>query len=227
MLIFAFKSEHSKTLAAAMSLPLCLPLSSQKDLNMKRMKLTRQQKHHDAAYHEAAHVVAHIRRNRVFLQVLLADHSGRIVLPNGEYKTDAVGTVLGLPFDLWMYSADESVVEDALLVLLSGMAATRRCKPHNSYHQIINSGIAEGDWNRAVQVAALYLRCLYLSSIRREPTEEDSSFFTWQHIKTASKFVKQEWHAITKIAEELYKRRGLSFAQCVDLVADADVAVVA
>jgi hypothetical protein len=98
------------------------------------------------AYHEASHVVAHLRYGVPFHAVRLVGEDGTITLRDGEVKPDALGTVeLINPGELYKwFGRDDWLLY--LTVLLAGLCASKIVSPRKTYRRLVGEGIALNDW---------------------------------------------------------------------------------
>lgn|GEM_PF-4541930 len=197
----------------------------------RRIKLTRSQK---IAYHEAAHVVAHLRFEIAFRAVYLARDDGTIALTDGRVRNDALGTVESCdPLELWQRAGKENGY-NYLFALLSGLCATKIMSPYRSYAKIVSSGEAEADWSharafvKADQISKICKRIAEVDlkgkeSVEIEDPDVDLLDMTiWLALRDVRKFVKAEWPSIVRIGDALLASptKSLTYAECAEFLAE-------
>lgn len=187
-----------------------------------KSKLTYTEEQH-VAYHEAAHVIAHLSFRIQFISVHLADDSGNIVLPNGKLH-EARGTVITLPLEMFKWTGKPNG-DDYLTALLAGPVASKIMLPRRSYSWLVNEGTAYRDWLDARTFVQLHLQTsevlkAHAARVREaEPlivSDDDADFYIYLTLPNVRSFVRSHWQAITKIGDALLASptRSLSYKDC-------------
>lgn len=197
---------------------------------MRPVKYTKQQK---IAYHEAAHVVAHVRHEIPFLAVYLEQNDGTITLSDGTIKTDFPGVVEYDPKEAYARMGTEKS-DDFLTKILSGLAAEKILAPHRSYDWFIDGQAAQSDWLNALEFVEGHhqqvhknLEAFFARIGQKIPYPKELSFdiahlmLKRQHLPKARSFVKAEWENIIKIGDALIAspKRKLRYRKCKRLLA--------